>query len=100
MVRSLKSIFLAFVISFGLFMNPVSADMGSSIKSLTDGFWYGFGAFVGGATGAVATCYVVDIAIAPVAPPIAAYLAASCPAVGMLVGGAVGGETLKAVVAH
>lgn len=100
MTRSLKSIFLALVISFGLFINPASADFGSSVKNWTNGFWYGFGAFVGGSVGAVATCYVVDVAIAPVAPPVAAYLATVCPYAGVIAGSAVGGKTLEAVVAH
>ena len=31
-------------------------------------------------------CYVVDVAIAPFAAPVAAYLAPMCPAIGVTVG--------------
>ena len=91
-VRSLFTLLLTCVIALNCFISPAFADTGSSIDSFVNGFWQAIGAVVGGATATVATCYAVDVFIAPFAPPAAAYLATLCPAIGgtVGVGGAVG----------
>lgn len=117
LVRSLFAVFLTCVIALNSFISPAFADTGSvvnssdvspafadtgsAVKSFVNGFWYTFGTIVGGATGTVATCYTVDVLIAPVAPPAAAYLATMCPAIGAAVGGGVGAAGAREViVAH
>jgi hypothetical protein len=60
---------------------------------------------MGGAAGAVVgnslACYVVDAAIAPIAPPVALALAGACPAIGNSIGGIIGfGATGAAVAQH
>ncbi|MFM6151796.1 MAG: hypothetical protein ACKPE3_02165 [Sphaerospermopsis kisseleviana] len=67
------------------FPNPIS-----SIDSLVKGFWQGLGGIIGTAAGTVLVCYTVDVAIAPVAPPVAAYLTPMCPAIGAVAGGGTG----------
>gem|GEM_PF-6028022 len=72
------------------FVSPVYASTESAVDSFTDGFWDSVGNVFGKAATYVAICYAVDVLIAPVAPPVAAYLAGMCPASGAMVGG-VGG---------
>ncbi|MEG4583419.1 hypothetical protein QUA71_27995 [Microcoleus sp. MON1_C5] len=83
--RSLFAVILSCVIAWNGFASPAFAAS-DSVGSFINGFW----SFVGGAAGAVVTCYTVDVLIAPVAPPVAAYLAPMCGAIGA-VGGGVGG---------
>ena len=56
-----------------------------TIEVVVGGFWNGVGQAIGGAAGAVAVCYVVDVAVTPVFPPAATYLP-MCPAIGATVG--------------
>lgn len=74
------------------------AMMSFDVDSFVNGFWQAFGGVIGGATGTIATCYAVDVLIAPVAPPAAAYLAAMCPAIGATVTGVGGAAGATAIV--
>ena len=76
--RSLFAVILSCVIAWNGFASPALAATSDSVDSFMNGFWY----VVGGATATVVTCYTVDFLIAPVAPPVAAYLATMCPAIG------------------
>lgn len=96
-VRSLFAVLLSCVIALNCFTSPAFADTGSSINSFVNGFWQAIGAVVGGAAATVATCYAVDVFIAPVAPPAAAYLATLCPAIGGTVGGVGGAVSINAM---
>ncbi len=98
-IRSFWSICLCCIVFLHLLSTPVYADTNSNINSFTGGFWKGLGEFVGGAAGAVTVCYVTDVAIAPIAPPVAAILAPICPAIGSLVGGSAGAIGVSKVVA-
>jgi len=63
-----------------------------------NGFWQGLGGVFGAVTGTLVTCYAVDVLIVPVAPPVAAYLATMCPAIGATVGGFSGFTGVRSVV--
>jgi hypothetical protein len=84
--RFLFAICLSCVLLLNSFASPALADDGSMVEKLVGGFWQGFGGAIGGAAGMVTVCYVVDAAIAPFAPPVAASLAPMCPAIGVTVG--------------
>jgi hypothetical protein len=84
--RFLFAICLSCVLLLNSFASPALADDGSIVEKVVGGFWNGFGGMIGGAAGAVTVCYVVDVAIAPFAAPVAAYLAPMCPAIGVTVG--------------
>ena len=58
----------------------------SAIESLSDGFVSGFGQVGGSIAGATAACYVADAAVLPIAPPVAAAVAAYCPYIGGVAG--------------
>ncbi|MBW4683050.1 MAG: hypothetical protein KME19_23640 [Microcoleus vaginatus WJT46-NPBG5] len=83
--RSLFAVILTCVIAWNGFATPAFAAS-DPVGSIINGFWGAIGA----AMGSVATCYTVDLLIAPVAPPVAIYLAPICGAVGAA-GGALGG---------
>ena len=68
------------------FASPALADDSSIVEKVVGGFWSGFGGTIGSAAGAVTVCYVVDVAIAPFAALVAAYLAPMCPVIGVTVG--------------
>lgn len=85
-LRSLFAICLSCLLFLNSFASPAFADDGSIVEKVVGGFWSGFGGTIGSAAGAVAVCYVVDVAIAPFAAPVAAYLAPMCPAIGVTVG--------------
>ncbi|MEW6499497.1 MAG: hypothetical protein AB1589_44585 [Cyanobacteriota bacterium] len=89
--RSLFAVILSCVIAWNGFASPAFAAS-DPVGSVINGFW---GA-VGAAIGSVATCYTVDVLIAPVAPPVAIYLAPMCAAMGA-VGGFGGAEAAKAI---
>ena len=98
--RSLFAVILSCVIAWNGFASPAFAAS-DSVGSFINGFWYTVGGFLGGAAATVVTCYTVDVLIAPVAPPVAAYLATMCPAIGAA--GGLGGFAAGAkaiVVAH
>lgn len=100
-VRSLFAVLLTCVIALNTFVSPAFAANDSAIGSLVNGFWQGLGAVIGGAAGTVVTCYAVDVLIAPVAPPAAAYLATVCPAIGATVGvGSAAGASAMIGAAH
>lgn len=86
MVRSLFAMLLTCVIVLNSFVSPAFAANDSAVDSFVNGFWQGWGAWIGGTAAMVVTCYAVDVLIAPVAPPAAAYLATVCPAIGVTVG--------------
>lgn len=96
MIRSLFAVILTCAIALNSFVSPAFADTGSNVDSFVNGFWQSFGAVVGSAAGTVATCYAVDVLIAPIAPPVAAYLAPMCSIIGLP--GGVGGAAAKAIV--
>jgi len=77
--RSLFAVILTCVIALNGFISPAYASTESSVNSFTNGFWQAVGGAVGGAVGIVATCYAVDVLIAPAMPPVAVYLAGMCP---------------------
>lgn len=58
----------------------------SAIKSVSDGFVSGFGQVGGSIAGATAACYVTNVLVLPVAPPVAAALATYCPYIGGVAG--------------
>jgi hypothetical protein len=89
-------VILSCVIAWNGFASPAFAAS-DSVGSFINGFWQAFGGVVGMATGTVVTCYAVDVLIAPVAPPVAAYLATMCPAIGATVGGFGGVAGAKAI---
>jgi hypothetical protein len=93
--RSFLALALACVMSLSLFIPPAFASNPSAPDSFMHGFWEGLGFFLGGTTGAVVLCYTVDVAIAPVAPPVAAYLATVCPVAGGVSGAAAGFALVK-----
>lgn len=97
-VHSSFAILLTLMIALTGFVKPAYAYSGGEFGSLWNGFLEGIGGVVGGAVGTVATCYAVDALIAPVSPPVAAYLAGMCPAIGVTVGGAGGFVSTKNVV--
>ena len=86
-IRSFWSICLCCVVFLHLLTSPAYASSNSSLDSFTDGFWRAIGVVIGGSAGTVGVCYVVDVAIAPIAPPVSAYLTPMCPAIGSFVGG-------------
>jgi hypothetical protein len=96
--RPLFAVCLSCLLLINSFASPALADDGSIVEKIVGGFWSGFGGTIGGAAGAVTVCYVVDVAIAPFAPPVAAYLAPMCPAIGATVGG-IGGAVATSKVA-
>lgn len=98
-IRSFCSICLCCVVFLHLLTSPVYASSNSSLNSFANGFWQAFGTVFGGAAGAVTLCYVTDVAIAPIAPPIAAIVAPMCPAVGSLAGGSAGAIGIGKVIA-
>ena len=58
----------------------------SALKSLSDGFISGFGNVGGGIAGATAACYVTNVLVLRVAPPVAAAMATYCPYIGGVAG--------------
>jgi hypothetical protein len=70
-----------------VFLFTPSESSGSSFGA---SFVMSLGGVAGAATGTMVTCYVVDAAIAPIAPPAALALAGMCPAIGSSVGGIAG----------
>ena len=84
--RFLLAICLSCILLLNSFASPALADDGSIVEKVVGGFWSGFGGTIGSAAGAVTVCYVVDVAIAPFAAPVAAYLAPMCPAIGVAAG--------------
>ncbi|WP_295616085.1 hypothetical protein [Chamaesiphon sp. GL140_3_metabinner_50] len=98
-LRSLFTICLSCLLLLNSFATPALADNGSIIEKVVGGFWTGFGSTIGGAAGVVTVCYVVDVAIAPFAPPVAASLAPMCPAIGVTVGGSFGSIIVRSKLA-
>lgn len=94
--RSLFAVILTCLIAWNGFVTPAFAAS-DSVGSFTNGFWEGLGGVFGAATGTVVVCYTVDAVIAPVAPPVAAYLATMCPAIGLTVGGIGGAAAVNAI---
>ncbi len=94
--RSLFAVILTCLIAWNGFVTPAFAAS-DSVGSFTHGFWEALGGVLGGATGTVVVCYTVNAVIAPVAPPVAVYLAPMCPAIGFTVGGLGGAATANAI---
>ena len=97
MIRSLVAIILTITIALTGFTRPAYAFTPdytytelASIPFL-DKALEGAGTAFGGVVGVIAACYIVDVLIVPVAPPVAAYGAGVCSAIGATVGGAAGG---------
>ena len=97
-VRSTLTVLFTLMIALTGFVTPAYASTGGASDSFWNGFLEGFGGVVGGAVGTVTTCYAVDVFIAPVAPPVAIYLAGMCPVIGATVGGTGGFVSIKAVL--
>jgi hypothetical protein len=97
-VRSLLAVLLTLTIALTSFVRPAYAFDGASFFPFWNGVLEGLGGVVGGAVGTVATCYAVDAFIAPVAPPVAVYLAGMCPAIGAAAGGVSGVAGAKVLV--
>lgn len=95
--RSLFAVLIAVVMTWNSFATPAFAAGGIG-EWLGSGFWQALGGVVGGATGTVVTCYAVDVAIAPFAPPVAAYLAPMCGTIGAVVGGGTGAASVGAIL--
>ena len=56
------------------------------IESFSDGFVSGVGKVGGSIAGATVACYVVNAAVVPIAPPVAASVAIYCPYIGGVAG--------------
>lgn len=84
--RCLWTIIVTCVVAWSSFSTPAFAANNQSVDNFFGGFWQSLGNVLGGAVGIVVTCYAVDAAIAPFAPPVAAYLAPMCPAIGAIGG--------------
>jgi len=107
-IRSTSAVFLTLVIALNCFVTPAYAFTGDSfdsyyeVTSAATSVWKGFlgalGGVMGAAVGTVATCYAVDALIAPIAPPVAVYLAGVCPTFGVTVGGAGGFAGVEAAL--
>jgi hypothetical protein len=82
--RSVFAVILICVIALNGFTGSAFADNSAKVDSFTNGFF----SFLGLAVATVTVCYTVDVLIAPVAPPVALYLAPLCPVIGATVGGA------------
>lgn len=84
MIRSLLTIILTFTIALTGFTKPAYSytpdDLYNEIalNSFWSKFLEGAGTAIGGVTGTVIACYAVDVLIAPLAPPVAGYLAVIC----------------------
>lgn len=94
--RSFCSVILTCVIAWSCFSPPAFAASDPA-DSFMNGFWQGLGGFFGAVTGTVVTCYAVDVLLLPVAPPVAAYLAPMCPAIGVGVGSFAGAKAIVSV---
>jgi hypothetical protein len=99
-LRSLFAICLSCLLFLNSFTSPALADSVSNIEAFAESFWESMGGVIGVATGTVIVCYTVDVAIAPFAAPVAAYLAPMCPAIGAAVGGVGGVAATANVVGH
>lgn len=77
---------------------PAFIPNGELSNEFLRGLWNGLGVALGSAVGTMAACCAVDVLIAPVNPPAAAYLATMCPSIGAVVGGAGGFATTNTVV--
>jgi len=106
-VSSTLAIILTLVISLTAFVRPVSASTevefyplsSQELIAFADGdltykflekVIQGLGGALGGVLGSAAACYAVDVMILPFNPPLAAYFATACPAIGGVVGGSGG----------
>lgn len=114
-ISSMLAIILAVIVLTG-FTRPAFAWTDAEFRSLSNyekpalipngelsnefwkGVWQGFGGALGGVTGTMFACYTVDVLIAPINPPVAAYLATLCPGIGVTVGGAGGLVSANAVI--
>ncbi len=107
-VRSLFAVFLTCVIALNCFISPAFAatsssdfaDTGSVVNSFVKDFLQEFaknaGSVAGGVAGLTAICYASDVFIAPVAPPVAVYLATVCSGIGSTLG--IGGTVVSAKI--
>jgi len=86
------------MIALNCFLTPAYAFTGDAFGSYWNGFLEAIGGVTGGAVGTVATCYAVDAFIAPIAPPVALYLAGMCPTIGATVGGTGGFVGMKGIL--
>ncbi len=74
--------------------------LNEAIESFSDGFISGVGQVRGSIAGATAACYIVNAAVVPIAPPVAASVAVYCPYIGGVAGSFSGTIASKTVKKH
>ena len=97
--RSLIVIFLVCIFAFNGLVTPAFADTNNSSDVIVEIFFAGIAGGIGGVVGAAGACYVVDALFFPFAPPVAVYLAGTCPVIGGAAGGVSGFAGTKALKA-